>query len=278
MTAPLIIAQISDLHVKPPGELAYRKVDTAAALTRLIEHLNRLRPRPAIVVATGDLVDGGGELEYAHLQRLLVPLDLPLAVVPGNHDNRDRVRRLFPGQGYAQPSGPANRHLALDAVDLFLLDSSVPGHPHGHLDGATLSWLDASLACGANRAGLLFLHHPPFATGIVHMDRQNLQNAGDLAAVVARHPRVRLIAAGHVHRAVATMFAGTAATICPAPNHAVDLDLSDAREPSFNVEPPAFHLHVWFAGIGSGKLVTHHVPIGGFGGPHPFFDARGQPL
>jgi 3',5'-cyclic-AMP phosphodiesterase len=276
--AVLVIAQITDLHIKPPGEFAYRKVDTALALTRLIGQLKNLRPRPAVIVATGDLVDAASEAAYAHLDRLLAPLDLPLAAIPGNHDDRDRVRRMFPGQRYAQPSGAANLHLAVEALDLFLLDSSVPGQPHGHLDRATLSWLDASLASSTHRPALVFLHHPPFATGITHMDSQNLQNARDLAAVVARHPRVRLIAAGHVHRAVATIFAGVAATICPAPNHAVDLDLLEARGPALRSEPPAFHLHAWFAGGRFGHLVTHLVPIGRFGGPHPFFDAHGQPL
>ena len=278
MAAPLVIAQITDLHIKPPGELAYRRVDTALALTRVIAQLKNLRPRPAVVVATGDLVDGPNEAAYAHLDRLLAPLDLPLAAIPGNHDDRDLVRRVFPGQRYAQPSGAANLHLTLEALDLFLLDSSVPGQPHGHLDRATLSWLDVSLASSTARPALVFLHHPPFATGIAHMDRQNLQNARDLAAVVTSHPSVRLVAAGHVHRAVATVFAGVAATICPAPNHAVDLDLREAREPAFRIEPPAFHLHVWLAGGRFGHLVSHVVPIGRFRGPHPFFDAQARPL
>jgi 3',5'-cyclic-AMP phosphodiesterase len=278
MPAPLVIAQTTDLHIKPPGELAYRTVDTAAALTHLIVQLKSLRPRPAMVVATGDLVDGASEAAYAHLDRLLTPLDLPFVAIPGNHDDRDLVRRMFPRQQYAQPSGAANLHVALEALDLFLLDSSVPGQPHGHLDRATLSWLDVSLALAADRPALVFLHHPPFATGITHMDRQNLENTRDLARVVASHPRVRLIAAGHVHRAVATVFAGVAASICPAPNHAVDLDLVEARGPAFLTEPPAFHLHAWFPGGRFGHLVTHLVPIGRFGDPHPFFDAQGRPL
>src|ERR1700751_99059 len=100
MAAPLIIAQTTDLHIKPPGELAYRRVDTAAALTHLIAQLKHLRPRPAVVVATGDLVDGASEASYAHLDRLLTPLDLPLAAIPGNHDDRDLVRRVFARQRY----------------------------------------------------------------------------------------------------------------------------------------------------------------------------------
>jgi hypothetical protein len=89
---------------------------------------------------------------------------------------------------------------------------------------------------------------------------------------------VRLVATGHVHRATLTMFAGVPTTICPAPNHAVDLDLAHLREPSFKVEPPAFHLHCWFPDGGFGNVVTHQVPIGQFDGPYPFFGPDGKPL
>jgi hypothetical protein len=154
----------------------------------------------------------------------------------------------------------------------------VPGKPHGELEAPTLQWLDAVLASSASRPALVFLHHPPFRTGIWHMDRQNLANAGELAPIVRRHPRVRLVAAGHVHRATLTIFAGVPATICPAPNHAVDLDLGHLREPSFKIEPPAFHLHSWFPGERFGHVVTHQVPIGTFDGPHPFFGVDGKLL
>ena len=99
----------------------------------------------------------------------------------------------------------------------------------------------------------LFLHHPPFVTGIAHMDRQNLRNADELSGVLARHRRARLVAAGHVHRdTMTTLFAGIAATICPAPNHAVALDLGGRLPPSFMVEPPAFHVHAWVPGMAFG--------------------------
>ncbi|MDU6138952.1 MAG: phosphodiesterase, partial [Bradyrhizobium sp.] len=39
--------------------------------------------------------------------------------------------------------------------------------------------------------------------------------------------------------------------------------------------PPAFNLHAWFPGAAFGTLVTHQIPIGDFGGPHPFFNADG---
>jgi len=279
MTAkPIRIAQISDLHIKPPGVLAYGRVDTAKALERCVATLNEFSPAPDFVVISGDLADTPAAEEYEHLKRLLAPLKLPFAGIPGNHDSRDMIRAAFPDSAYAFSSGPLNQKVETGDLDLVLLDSSVAGKPHGELDAVTLQWLDATLASHADRPALLFMHHPPFVAGIWHMDRQNLVNADEFAPIIERHPRVRLIATGHVHRAALTMFAGVLATICPAPNHAVDLDLGHLREPSFKVEPPAFHLHCWFPDRGFGSVVTHQVPIGQFDGPHPFFGPDGKSL
>jgi 3',5'-cyclic AMP phosphodiesterase CpdA len=277
MARPILIAQISDLHIKQPAALAYRRVDTAAALTRCITELNRFTPRPDLVVLSGDLADTPTMEEYDHLKMLIAPLSLPFAAIPGNHDDRALLRAALPDPGY-QTDGAVNSLRAVGDLDIVLIDSTVPGTHYGMLDPVTLAWLDATLAASATRPALLFLHHPPFATGIAHMDVLNLRNADALAAILRRHARARLVAAGHVHRATFTTFAGVAATICPAPSHAVALDL-DARLPSsLKIEPPAFHLHAWFPGEGFGQLVTHSVPIGDFDGPHPFFDADGNLL
>ncbi len=267
---PLTIAQISDLHIKPPGTLAYGRVDTAKALERCVAALNAFIPAPDFVVISGDLADTPNAEEYDDLKRLLAPMKLPFAGIPGNHDSRELMRSAFPDAPYAFSSGALNQKIEVAELDLLLLDSGVPGKPHGLLEPPTLQWLEQSLSSSASRPALIFLHHPPFIAGIWHMDRQNLRNASELADIVRRHPRVRLVATGHLHRAIVTMFAGVPCTICPAPNHAVDLDLAHLRQPSFRIEPPAFHLHAWFPDEG-GHLVTHQVPIGEFDGPHPFF-------
>ena len=277
-SSPICIAQISDLHIKRPGALAYGRVDTAKALERCVATLNELVPAPDFVVISGDLADTPMAEEYEHLKHLLAPLKLPFASIPGNHDSRELLRAAFPAANCAQSSGPLDQQIEVLGLTLLLLDSSVPGKPHGQLEPTTLEWLDAALASAPDKPALLFLHHPPFKAGIWHMDRQNLLNADALAAIVRRHPCVQLVATGHVHRAALTMFAGVPTTICPVPNHAVDLDLAQLREPSFKVEPPAFHLHIWFPGEGFGSLVTHQVPIGQFEGPHPFFGPDGKLL
>ena len=279
MKPAVVIAQISDLHIKRPGELAYGHVDTAAALKRCVAELNRLNPRPQLVVISGDLADTPSVEEYEYLKSLLAPLEIPFVAVPGNHDDRALMRAALPKGGYTHAAGALDSAHKVGALDLVLLDSSVPKKPHGLLEGATLQWLDATLGTSKTRPALLFLHHPPFVTGIKHMDVQNLHNAAALEEILQRHSQVRLVAAGHVHRAILTQFAGVPATICPAPNHAVALDLNEGLPASFKVEPPAFHLHAWFMGGGEfGNLVTHHVPIGDFKGPLPFFGPDGKLL
>jgi Icc protein len=273
---PILIAQISDLHVKPRGVLAYRRVDTAAALAACVRELHRLAPPPDLVVASGDLVDDASLEEYDHLCELLKPLRIPLAVIPGNHDAPAPLRAAFPDLPYAATAA-LNLIVPVGNLDIMLIDSSVPDEPYGLLDAQTLSWLDGALAESPIRPALLFLHHPPFLTGIWHMDQQNLRNAGDLEAIVRCHKRARLIAAGHVHRATFTTFAGIAATICPAPSHAVALNLDRLLPPAFTIEPPGFHLHCWLPGAGFGTLVTHFVPIGTVDGPHPFFSEDDTP-
>jgi Icc protein len=54
---PVRIAQISDLHIKSPDTLAYGRVDTASALERCVAALNEFKPRPDLVVISGDLAD-----------------------------------------------------------------------------------------------------------------------------------------------------------------------------------------------------------------------------
>jgi 3',5'-cyclic-AMP phosphodiesterase len=275
---PVLVAQISDLHVKRPGTLAYGHVNTATALCRCVEELNRFRPRLSMVVISGDLVDTPTAEEYDHLKILLASLEIPFLAIPGNHDERTLMRAALPDQPYTQSNGALNIVSRLGDLDLLLIDSTVPGEPYGELNADTLAWLEDTLAASTTRPALVFLHHPPFVTGIDHMDRQNLRNAHELAAVLRRHERARLVAAGHLHRATLAMFAGVPATICPAPNHAVALDFEGNHPPSFRIEPPGFHLHAWFSGNSHGHVVTHLVPIGNFNGPHPFFSSDGRRL
>src|SRR5690606_38056881 len=88
----MLIAQISDLHLRASGGPLQGRIDTIAALSDCIAHVNRLSPRPDIVLATGDLTDLALPEDYALLRRMLAKLAMPLYVIAGNHDDRDGLR------------------------------------------------------------------------------------------------------------------------------------------------------------------------------------------
>ncbi|TVS00263.1 MAG: phosphodiesterase [Rhodospirillales bacterium] len=265
----MLIAQISDLHVTANGRLAYQRVDTVAAVEACVRHLNGLKPQPDVIVATGDLVDCGLDAEYQVLKALLAPLGRPVLVIPGNHDDRAALSRAFRDAPYLPGTDGFLHYVVEDwPVRLIGIDTVVPGAGHGALCADRLRWLADVLAKAPDTPTVVMMHHPPFRTGIVHMDEIGLlEGTLDLSAIIAGHPNVERILCGHVHRAVERRFAGTIASICPSTSHQVALDLRPGAEATFALEPPAVQLHLW---TGDG-IVSHTSIIGGFPGPYPFF-------
>jgi 3',5'-cyclic-AMP phosphodiesterase len=256
----MIIAQITDLHIGTAGSLAYGRYDTALALSRCVEHLVRQRPAPDVVLASGDLVDSGSDEEYRRLQGLLAPLRMPLYLIPGNHDDRDALRRAFPDHAYLGPVGaPAHYCVEGYPVRLIALDTTVPGETGGALDGPQIEWLEEQLAGAPRQPTLIFMHHPPFKTGIARMDDIGLEatSAAHLGAVVSGHPQIALLTCGHVHRAIQVRLHGTTVSVCPSAAFQYGLNLEGTGLQPSPDEPPAYQLHCW---NGAG-LVTHTVAV-----------------
>ena len=268
-TDALLVCQISDLHIKPPGRLSYRQVDCAAMLARCVQEILRLRQRPDLVIATGDLVDFGRPDEYRHLRELLAPLPMPLYLIPGNHDERGALRDAFPDHPYLRQWQPFVQYAIEDwPVRIVALDTVIPGQGGGELCEERLAWLERTLAAQPEKPTLVIMHHPPFPTLIGHMDKLGLLRGSDgLAKVIARHPQVERVLCGHLHRPIQARFAGTLASTCPSPAHQVALDLAPDAASAFTMEPPGFQLHGWKKGFG---VVSHTAFIGDFAGPFPF--------
>ncbi|MFP6559581.1 phosphodiesterase [Paraburkholderia sp. B3] len=274
----MLLAQISDLHVKQPGALAYQRVDTAARLARTIARLNALVPRPDAAVVTGDLVDQGSAAEYRHLKSLLATLDMPYWLLIGNHDTREALREVFPERAELRAGGPFVHYaVEIGPLRLLALDSLQPGQSAGTLCAARLAWLAQQLDAARGQPVIVALHHPPFDSGVDHMDaiRLDPQAAVALEALVAQHPNVERVMCGHVHRSMFVRFGGTIASAIPSPAHQVTLDLAPGAPSSFTLEPPAFALHRYDPHSG---LVTHHVYVDESDGPYPFKEPVPGPL
>lgn len=269
MSVNPVLVQLSDTHVVAPGRLLMGRVDTPAFLRQAVQSVLRLQPAATAVLVTGDLVDRGSVEEYRYLRELLAPLTCPVWLMPGNHDAAAALRAAFPDHGYLQPD-PHDAALApfvlyaqaLDGLRVVALDTVVPGAPHGALCEARLRWLERTLAQAPDVPTVLAMHHPPFVTGIAHMDEMGLrQGADELAALLRRHPQVQRVICGHLHRAIVQGFGGTVVMTVPSTAHQIALDLRADGPAAWLMEPPGFGVHT----LRNGRLVSHVAASGEYG-------------
>jgi Icc protein len=268
----MLIAQITDLHVTKAGELLAGRVDTRAALGRCLKRLAGLEPKPDLLLLTGDLTETATDEEYAFLIAGLDQLGLPYLVVPGNHDDRAAMRRAFPGMAPGESDAPFSHGTAKPQWPLRLigLDSIVPRRSEGALCAQRLAWLEAELAqASAERPALIFMHHPPFRTGIAPMDACGLlEGLAPFRTLITAHAQcIAGILCGHVHRVIHASIGGVPVLLAPSSAHQITLDMRDEAPLGFCLEPPKIALHDWRPETG---LVSNYVYIDEFPGPYPF--------
>jgi len=264
----MIIAQISDMHLRTDGRPLKGKIDSVAALDAAIKHLNALSPRPDMALVTGDLVNKALAQDYAGLRRELDRLEMPYYVIPGNHDDRAMMSDTFADLGYLPVDGKF-LHYTLEDYPLRLigLDTKHDEGDGGEFCAERLAWLDDTLGNQPDRPTFIFMHHPPFATGIGFMDDPAFIGSGELEAVVARHSQIKHIVCGHMHRDITVSWGGTVATVSPSVVFQMSMDFNDGAKSGFVLEPAACPMFLWRPDQG---VIAHRSIIGDYGPKHSF--------
>ena len=238
MSRRLLLAQISDTHV--------RVDDEGASLRQLTRALAQARDYAAdAILMTGDLVNDERDEEYAALATALIDPPAPLFLMPGNHDQRARIRAHFPTHQYLPQDGFLSFALDQFPVRIVCVDQIVPGETHGMLTDAQAEWLDRTLSV-SSRPTIVALHHPPIATHDVLFDQIGLRDAKLLKTVISKHKHVRRIICGHHHRVVFGQVAHAPVIIAPSTSWAYGLALTDAQPIAPKTsEQPGWMLHIW---------------------------------
>ena len=143
----MIVAQLTDSHIKPNRRKAYGRVDTAEMLDAAVKHINAFEPPIDVVLISGDLTDRGEPEEFCALRQSLNNISIPWYVIPGNHDDRQNFLEAFADHNYLEDS-VSFIHYKIDGYPLQLigLDTTVDGKSHGFLPPERLEWLDGCLA------------------------------------------------------------------------------------------------------------------------------------
>ena len=252
MTEPFVLVQLSDPHIGG----TWAAGDPTAGWRAAIEAVGRLLQRPAAVLVSGDLADHASDAEYAVVTSGLAALDAPAYVLPGNHDDRTRLREHFELPG--EPLELVRYAIDFGALRLVVIDTTKPGCDDGEVGPEQLDWLEAELSAAPHQVTLLAMHHPPFVTGLPACDAVGLAASDrvELEKIVSRHPQVRRILSGHTHRAITAELAGRTAISSPSTYAQGRLRL-DTNELEVFDEPAGFAVHAVY----ETEVVSHIQPV-----------------
>ncbi len=256
----MIIAHITDFHVGRVIETADGPMDLHDRMLDAIAHLRGLKPQPDLVMFTGDLSNHGSEADYIRVRQALRTLDAPIYILPGNHDRRQTLRRVFAGHDYWPQEGFLHYTLENYPLRIIALDTLWPGSHEGMLDAERLAWFEARLQEAADRPTAVFMHHPPFKTGLPYPDSLMCRNGDAFGGIVARHPQIQAVICGHVHRDVVTYWRGVPAYVTGSATFANGLILYPVDDVDPLFEPPTCRLFVW----DNGRLTSHISFIGSY--------------
>jgi 3',5'-cyclic AMP phosphodiesterase CpdA len=193
------LVQITDTHVVERGTLLYGKADTARHLAECVSEINAMRPQPDGVLITGDLVEHPGPDTYSHFKDLIEPLEMPVYLMPGNHDNPEVMQDFFSDTAMFPGRAPHYQYAIDDfPFRVLMLNSHFAGSELPFFGERRLRWTEQALA-ESDRPTLVAIHHPPMKTGVGFIDMVGEQWYQELGELLCRSPQVLKVICGHGH-------------------------------------------------------------------------------
>lgn len=208
------IIQITDCHLFADR----RKLRDIATWPRLEAVLTEIRERfsdAECLVVTGDTAHDEIEATYLAFRETLGDLTEKLLLIPGNHDNREAVEKVFPGHCVLADGRINFQHTPGD-WQLLGLDSHMPSEVSGQLGEEQLAWLTETLTQTAEQPTLIFVHHPPVRMNSCWLEGIGLADGAQLLKTLEPFPHAKLVCCGHVHQESSTSTAGPVVLTTPA--------------------------------------------------------------
>ena len=206
----LEVWQLTDAHLGSEPGSCLLGMDTDGSLQAVIGLAQHERPRPGLLLATGDLSDAGSADSYRRFAAYTQDLADTGVWLPGNHDDLEAMVAGLPSGAHVCS------HLLLGGWLVVGLNSQIVGDVAGAVAPAELERLEGLLADHADVPTLICLHHQVLPVGCAWLDRQRLCNSNELLALVAAHPQVKAVLSGHVHQVSEQDFGGVRMLTSPS--------------------------------------------------------------
>ena len=147
------------------------------------------------VIMTGDLIQDDTAEAYERFRDLLLPLDLRIHCVPGNHDIRDLMRAVCCRPPFSYCAYEEFRDWLIVGID-----SCIRGHAGGEVANDELDRLSEIVGRSSAKHVMVCLHHPPVPVGSKWLDSVGLRNGDQVLDRLRSLNRVRLATFGHIHQ------------------------------------------------------------------------------
>jgi 3',5'-cyclic AMP phosphodiesterase CpdA len=240
-----LLVQITDTHVVEKGKLLYGMADTARHLAEVVSQINSMRPQPDLVLVTGDLVEHPGTPTYSHFRDLIAPLETPVYLIPGNHDDPVIMRELFSDTNMF-PGSPPHYQYAIEGPDFrtLMLNSHLDSSELPSFGPCRLQWLQYELE-NSDQPTLVAIHHPPMKTGVEFIDMAGPQWFRGIGELLKDHPQVFKVICGHGHFDLSGMLGSVPVQMSGAIAHQLIAGRVVDIAPSFDPLPAPPMLHHW---------------------------------
>ena len=218
----LTFLHISDTHISAdPNVGAHSLFDAAPHPNRgaaaLVEAIRQLTFQVDFILHTGDVCANPLEENYQSALDLLLKLEQPLFLLPGNHDSADLMHEIL-------TDGERRRvlrddHITIMGYHLLTIDSSEAGDPLAPtLPENQIERFSAFFSETGDDPVLVAAHYPFLKTGVPWIDDgARIQNGERIHEILAPH-RERLVGVffGHIHQSVSSVRDGIIYTCCPS--------------------------------------------------------------
>lgn len=240
-----LLVQLTDTHIVEPGKRLYDRADTAAHLADAVIQINAMQPPADLVMITGDLVEDPRPETYTHFARLIEPLQAPVHLLPGNHDDPRLMSALF-RQTALFPAAEPTYQYTIEAYPfrILALNSHFDGSELPTFGEQRLAWLQSALA-ESGRPTLIAIHHPPMRTGVEFIDMVGADWFEGIARVISHYPQVELVICGHGHTDIVGRIGCVPVYMAGSTAHQLVAARGNAHAPGFDDRPVAPVLHHW---------------------------------
>ena len=191
----ICLVQLTDCHILQDPQAELKGTNTRHSFERVFAAVQSSPIRWDLLLATGDLSQDQSAESYIYLAEHLNRLGIPIAWIPGNHDDPKIMDTAFRAESILN-----TKHIIIGRWQIVLLDTFIRGETHGRVGEAELEFMQRVLQDHPQHHALICLHHPAIDCGSAWMDAIGLLEANLFRDAVSQHANVRGVLWGHVHQ------------------------------------------------------------------------------